>query len=150
MVTADQFREGYRTDAGHKGVPYSEDETANLVETFHKEGWIHLGNVLTPEEVDSLKEAMIRKYDDERLQNDEEGDHIRGLILMRMFEYHQSFRDLIEREPVASLAESILGDDCHVMSQNAMRNYRMPDHVLEGADDRLLRLLGKHTKGAYG
>lgn len=29
-------------------------------------------------------------------------------------------------------------------------NYRMPDHVLEGADYRLLRLLGKHKKGAYG
>lgn len=29
-------------------------------------------------------------------------------------------------------------------------NYRMPDHVLEGADERLLRVLGKHPKGAYG
>ncbi len=121
MVTADQFKDDYETDTGHQGVPYSEDETAKLVETFHREGWIHLGNILTPGEVDALKGAMIRKYDDRRLQDDEEGDHIRGPILMRMFEYHQSFRDLIEREPVVSLAESILGDDCHVMSQNAMR-----------------------------
>ena len=29
-------------------------------------------------------------------------------------------------------------------------NYRMPDHVMEGADERLLRHLGKHKKGAYG
>mgnify|MGYP001430758419 CR=1 FL=1 len=29
-------------------------------------------------------------------------------------------------------------------------NYRMPDRVLDGADERLLRLLGKHQKGAYG
>ncbi|MDA0990243.1 MAG: phytanoyl-CoA dioxygenase family protein [Verrucomicrobia bacterium] len=29
-------------------------------------------------------------------------------------------------------------------------NYRMPDSVLEGADERLLRVLGKHPKGAYG
>jgi hypothetical protein len=29
-------------------------------------------------------------------------------------------------------------------------NYRMPDHVLEGASERLLRVLGKHPKGAYG
>jgi ectoine hydroxylase-related dioxygenase (phytanoyl-CoA dioxygenase family) len=29
-------------------------------------------------------------------------------------------------------------------------NYRLPEHVLEGADERLLRVLGKHPKGAYG
>ena len=29
-------------------------------------------------------------------------------------------------------------------------NYRMSDHVLEGADERLLRVLGKHPEMAYG
>ena len=29
-------------------------------------------------------------------------------------------------------------------------NYHMPDHVLEGADERLLRVLGKHPEMAYG
>ena len=29
-------------------------------------------------------------------------------------------------------------------------NYRMPDYVLEGADERLLRVLGKHPEMAYG
>jgi len=29
-------------------------------------------------------------------------------------------------------------------------NYRMPDYVLEGADERLLRILGKHPEMAYG
>ena len=29
-------------------------------------------------------------------------------------------------------------------------NYRVPDHVLEDADERMLRLFGKHPKGAYG
>ena len=29
-------------------------------------------------------------------------------------------------------------------------NYRMPDHVHNGAGERLLRVLGKHSKGAYG
>ena len=29
-------------------------------------------------------------------------------------------------------------------------NYRMPDHVLQGADERLLRILGKHPEMAYG
>ena len=29
-------------------------------------------------------------------------------------------------------------------------NYRMPEEVLAGADERTLRVLGKHPKGAYG
>jgi hypothetical protein len=29
-------------------------------------------------------------------------------------------------------------------------DYRMPDYVLEGTDERMLRLLGRHEKGAYG
>ncbi len=281
MISAEVFSETYRSDVMEKGEPYSEEETAKLVDQFYREGWLHLGNVLTGAEVEALKEGMIRKYDDEPLQDDEEGDHIRGVSLMRMFEYHQSFRDLMVREPVAGLAEAILGGDCHMMAMNALRNgngvgitrwhvdqgpffpcpdeisrhdprlriscyafnalfpltdveliehgptqvvpgshysgrtpptqeepefegrgphsiyakagdayifhnqvwhrgalnesdrvryvatvaysqrfvaqrfypflnYRMPDHVLEGADDRLLRMLGKHEKGAYG
>ena len=84
------------------------------------------------------------------------------------------------REPFASLAEAVLGDDCHVMSQNALayepgagggwhtdcdavefgctqvvpgshrRTYRMPDCVWQGAGPRLQRFLGRHAKGAYG
>ena len=281
MKTVDTFAEGYRTDVMQRGTPFGKAEMAHKVEEFYREGWLHLGNVLTGPEVKILREGMIRKYRDKRLYEDEEGDHIRGVSLMRMFEYHQSFRDLMVREPMASLAEAILGGDCHMMAMNALRtgqgegitgwhvdmgpffpcpdeiprhdprlripcyafnalypltdidsiengstqvvpgshysgrspnrreepefegrgphsilakagdayifhnqlwhrgalnvsgrdryiatvaysqrfvaqrfypflNYRMPDHVLKGADDRLLRLLGKHAKGAYG
>ena len=29
-------------------------------------------------------------------------------------------------------------------------NYRMPDQVIRGASDTLMRILGKHSKGPYG
>ena len=121
MVAAELFKEGYGSDVMERGQPFSEEETARKVEEFHREGWLYLGNVLTAEEVDTLKGVMVRKYDDERLHDDEEGDYIRGVSLMRMFEYHQSFRDLIVRDPVVSLVEALLGDDCHMMAQNALR-----------------------------
>lgn len=38
-----------------------------------------------------------------------------------MFEYSLAFRQLIVREPLIGLVESLLGDDCHVISQNALR-----------------------------
>ena len=48
--------------------------------------------------------------------HEEDGDHIRGISMMRMYEYDRAFRDLIVREPFVSLAEAILGADCHMMS----------------------------------
>ena len=265
------------------GKPFSPKKTEEIVNQFFQDGYYFIGSVLEEDEVCALKGAIERKFADKKLHNDEDGDYIRGtgfVSLMRMFEYDLNFRDLIVREPLVSLAETILGQDCHMMSQNASRsepnhhtgwhlddrvhfpvpdgfsrhdpryripcfvlnmlipltdvdsfedgptqvvpgshyagsppnsqenpefegqgphtifakagdvyifhsqiwhrgspntvnrprimggvacsqriisqrlypflNYRMPDHVLEGANERLLRLLGKHLKGAYG
>jgi ectoine hydroxylase-related dioxygenase (phytanoyl-CoA dioxygenase family) len=101
-------------------APYSKEQTHQIVEQFHRDGYYFFGQVLTPEEVAALKDAMERKYADPRM-HDPEGDHIRGISLMRMFEYDRAFRDLIVREPFVSLVEAILGADCHLMSQNALR-----------------------------
>ena len=101
--------------------PFDEETTRRIVEDFNRDGYCFLENVLTLEEVDALREGMKRKWNDPRIQADEAGDHIRGISMMRMYEYDRNFRDLIEREPIVSLAEAILGADCHMMSQNALR-----------------------------
>jgi len=44
-----------------------------------------------------------------------------GSTLSRMYEYDRAARDLIVREPFASIAEAVLGEDCHMMSQNWIR-----------------------------
>ena len=124
MFSSAVFEGEYRSDVMEPGQPFEKAEISRMVDRFFREGWLHLGNVLTRAEVAVLKDGMVRKYDDERLHGDEEGDHLRGLSLMRMFEYHQSFRDLMVREPLASLAEAILGEDCHMMAMNALRNER--------------------------
>lgn len=100
----------------------SQEEITRIVEQFYRDGYYFIGNVLSPEEIETMKEAMKEKFEDPDLRKDTEGDHIRGISLLRMFESHRSFRDLIVREPLVSLAEAILGKDCHVMSQNALRN----------------------------
>jgi ectoine hydroxylase-related dioxygenase (phytanoyl-CoA dioxygenase family) len=102
-----------------QGEAYSAAETQRIVEAINCEGYCHLGQVLEADEVAALKDAMERKMNDPKMQ-EEAGDHIRGKSLMRMFEYDNAFRDLIVREPFASLAETILGADCHLMSQNAL------------------------------
>ena len=111
------------------GRPYSPEETQRIIEQFNRDGYYRLGPVLAADEVEALREAMARKVADPRILNDEAGDHIRGISLMRMFEYSEAFRDLVVREPFVSLAEAILGDNCHLMSQNAL--YTEPDSSKE-------------------
>ena len=103
-----------------QGKPFSEEETQRIVEQFNRDGYYFFGEVFTQEEAATLKALMEQKHNDPRM-HDEAGDHIRGIGMMRMFEYHKTFRDLIVREPYVSLAEAILGEDCHMMSQNALR-----------------------------
>lgn len=102
------------------GTPYGEARTRDIVEQLTTEGYAHLGPILEPQEVSALRDALLRKAADPDILADGAGDHVRGISYMRMFEYDRAFRDLIVREPFASLAEAVLGDDCHLMSQNAL------------------------------
>ncbi|SVE39259.1 uncharacterized protein METZ01_LOCUS492113, partial [marine metagenome] len=108
------------TNKIHSGEPYNSERTAEIVDELRTEGFVHLGPVLEPGEVAALRLALERKLTDQTILTDEAGDHIRGVSLMRMFEYDRSFRDLVVREPFPSLAEAVLGDDCHLMAQNAL------------------------------
>ncbi|HIG18756.1 MAG TPA: hypothetical protein EYQ31_16510, partial [Candidatus Handelsmanbacteria bacterium] len=102
------------------GTPYDAEQTQSIIERLYTDGYVHLGPVLEPDEVAALRDALERKATDPQILADEDGDHVRGISYMRMFEYDNAFRDLIVREPFASLAEAVLGDDCHLMSQNAL------------------------------
>ena len=116
------------------GQPYTAEETERIVDQFNRDGYCHLGAVLSDDEVGALLEAMQRKVKDPRMAEDQPGDHRRGVQnLMRMFEYDITFRDLIVREPFASLAEAILGETCQCMAQNAL--YKSPNP--EGEADPL-------------
>jgi len=100
--------------------PFDEAKTKALVAQFNRDGYLLLKGILTKEETDVLRDLMERKYQDPKM-HEEAGDHIRGVSMMRMYEYDINFRYLITRAPIVSLAEAILGDDCHMMSQNALR-----------------------------
>lgn len=66
--------------------PYSPDKIQNLVAQFQRDGYLFLKGVVTEKEVLTLREAMERKYQDPKM-HEPEGDHIRGISMMRMFEY---------------------------------------------------------------
>lgn len=108
------------TSSIREGEKFTETEAEEILSKFAVDGYCHFGEVMDREEIAALREALERKIVDPVMQEDQPGDHRRGNSLMRMYEYDDAFRDLIVREPFASLAETILGDDCHLMSQNAL------------------------------
>ncbi len=120
------------TSAIQPGERFTDEETKGIVERYHRDGCCHLGQIMDADEIDALYNAMERKVNDPRMQEDQPGDHRRDSSLMRMFEYDHSFRDLIVREPFASLAEAILGDDCHCFSQNALFTEPDPKALPDG------------------
>ena len=103
-----------------KGEPYSPERTQEIIAEFNREGYAYLGPTLESDEVEALRNAMERKWADPAM-HEEDRYQIHSISLMRMFEYDTSFRDLIVREPFASLAEAMLGADCHMLAQNALR-----------------------------
>lgn len=84
------------------GVPYSDAQTTQIVEQFKRDGYYFLGPTLEQREVQALRSAAERKLADPR--NHVAGDSVGGSSLFRMFEFDVAARDLIVREPFASLA----------------------------------------------
>ncbi len=121
-----------------KGEPFSEEKTAQIAEQFFRDGFVHIPGVLTGKEVAALREKTDELFADAQLAertNPELADvryiqmgahAVSGeslpFILRNTIELDQIFRDMLLREPILSLAESIVGKDCKFCGQNVLRN----------------------------
>ena len=111
------------------GERFTDAETERIVSCFLRDGYYDLGSILEKNEVEALLVDMNNKWQDP-VMHQPEGDQIRGKSLMRMFEYSTAFRDLIVREPFASLAESILGKDCHYSTCRAKESHDIKENLI--------------------
>lgn len=100
--------------------PYSLAEIQKIKTDFYRDGYRLIPNVLQPQEVEALKEAMDRVFEEPEWKTT---DTLYGsFVAVRLFEVDPVFRDLLVREPIIGIAEAILGKSCHLMAQNAVRN----------------------------
>lgn len=113
---------------------------------FHDDGYVVLRSVVPGDLVGQLRELIERRYQDPATHRaGPEQDELRGGVsLMRMFEYHQVFRDVLALPPVIDLVETILGADCHVIAQNALRTPQGKAIVNWHIDDELFNPLLAH------
>lgn len=94
----------------------SEEEIRAWVEQFHRDGYLLLHDVLTPEQITQLKADLDR----ELKANNEEGE---GIIQLhhRMFETSRTNLELFDMEPIVSFAEALVDKNCHVIHNNSFR-----------------------------
>lgn len=97
---------------------YTPGQIASLKAEFYRDGYRHIPAVLSPQEVAALKHGIDRVFTDERWSNNRYGP----IVAVRLFETDAIFEDMLTREPIIGLVESILGPDCHLIAQNAVRN----------------------------
>lgn len=129
------------------GKAVGDQQIAEWVEQFHRDGYLFLPSVLTPEMVAVLKTDLDRAL----VENDEEGD---GIIQLhhRMFEVSPMNVSLFDLEPIATFAEALIGTTTHVIHNNSFRvplgkgittwHQDDPPHylVLEGEPPKNVRL----------
>lgn len=102
--------------------PFSDERTAALLADFHRDGYVVIPGVLTPEEVGAMVERIHGFFADDRLA--ETHNRYGDIVMTRLFELDPFFRDMLVREPIISLVEAVLGPKCHLIAQNCVRNPR--------------------------
>jgi len=82
------------------------------VETFHRQGFLFLQNVLPPVLCAELREDLDRALQDNPngLARLNERIHISH----RMFEYSPANLKLLDLEPIVSFAEALIALNCHI------------------------------------
>jgi len=115
MVQTNQVADGqnaYRTDYRSPPTP---EQLARWVADFERDGFVVLRGVLSPDEVDEMRPQVVRAYD----EPDPAGSSS-AIIRHQMFLKGATFEDLLDRSPVIELVEEVLGNTCHLISENAI------------------------------
>jgi ectoine hydroxylase-related dioxygenase (phytanoyl-CoA dioxygenase family) len=100
--------------------PYSTEEMERLKAQFFRDGFLHIPGVLHPEEIEALKDGFDRLFTDKKWE--ESKNVYNSFVAVRLFETDPVFEDMLTREPIIGLMESILGPSCHLIADGAVRN----------------------------
>lgn len=101
-------------------APYDAAQIERFKTDFYRDGFLHIPGVLEPAEIVALKDAADRVFTEPQWKDT---DNLYGdFIAVRLFETAIVFEEMLTREPIIGLMENILGQDCHLIAQNIVRN----------------------------
>ena len=114
----------------------SPEEIQSLAQQFLREGYVVIPTVLSRETCAELKEEVDGIYRNVPCDAPEQGygDWLR----VKLFHYSQRFAQLIDHAPVIDVVEAILGNTCHLIANNFVRNDKDFSISAWHVDDELL------------
>ena len=120
-LSSDWSRKLMSTAADPSPTPLAEravdpPEIDAWVDQFHRDGYLFLENVLSPEHVAELRSDLDRVLEDERANPGG-----RKELHHRMFETSHANLRLFDLEPIVSFAEALIAEVCHVIHNNSFR-----------------------------
>lgn len=93
--------------------------TPELLAQYHRDGFLVLPDVLSADEVAELRrgcEAAFAEFNEES-----EIYHMQAIWRPKMFERGPAFEALVDHPGIAQLVDTIVGDDCHLIANSALR-----------------------------
>jgi ectoine hydroxylase-related dioxygenase (phytanoyl-CoA dioxygenase family) len=98
------------------GKTASEEQITEWIEQFHRDGYLFLENVLTPEMATDLKSDL-----DKALAERMDADSPTFQFRTRLFEVSPANVKLFDLEPIVTFAEKLVSPQCHVIHNNSFR-----------------------------
>ena len=93
--------------------------TPELLAQYNRDGFLVLPDVLSPDEVTTLRNSLERVFN----QHCPEADVFRMQDIWRpkLFEYGEEFEQLIDHPGIADFAEAVLGPDYHMIANTGLK-----------------------------
>ncbi len=92
-----------------------------LVDKFHCDGFLVLPDILTKSEVAVLLAGVKKAFEEPNPESAIYGETMQRIWRPKMFEQGPEFEALVDHPNVIDLVEAILGNDCHLVANSALR-----------------------------
>jgi ectoine hydroxylase-related dioxygenase (phytanoyl-CoA dioxygenase family) len=97
------------------------DNVQGLVEQFHRDGFLVVPDALAPEQVERLRAGVEGAFAEPCAEAEVYGAGLAKIWRPKMFERGPEFEELVDNPRIIDLVEAILGKDCHLIANSALR-----------------------------
>jgi len=91
------------------------------VEQFHRDGYLVIPDALPADQVERLRAGVERAFETWDAEAELYGTSMQRIWRPKMFERGEEFEELVDNPRIMDLVEAILGPDCHLIANSALR-----------------------------
>jgi ectoine hydroxylase-related dioxygenase (phytanoyl-CoA dioxygenase family) len=91
------------------------------IEQFHRDGYLVIPEALAADQVTRLRAGVERAFAEPCAEAELYGGNMGQIWRPKMFERGPEFEELVDNPGVIDLVEAILGADCHLIANSALR-----------------------------